>query len=35
MPRKKKATVQTVQVIRTSKRRPGVPIDPEQAAPES
>ena len=25
------ATVQTIQVIRTSKRQPGVPIDPERA----
>ena len=28
------ATVQTIQVIRTSKRRPGVPIDPEEAVSE-
>ncbi len=29
------ATVQTIQVIRTSKRRPGVPVDPDEAAPKS
>ena len=29
------ATVQTIQVIRTSKRRPGVPIDPEQVESET
>ena len=29
------ATVQTIQVIRTSKRQPGVPVDPDEAAPES
>jgi DNA-binding Lrp family transcriptional regulator len=29
------ATVQTIQVIRTAKRRPGVPINPEQGASES
>lgn len=29
------ATVQTIQVIRTAKRRPGVPIDPAQVPSES